>query len=386
MFDISLVHLKKNTTYCLEAKTFDDTGDLFISKSYFRSETGEISLSCDAPISGSYQGINPMGFIEYMEEDSLQVFQKKGLEDQQITLSLLEEHTLLDSAVLIQRGICDEIQVSQFHQGVTGKEFLPKLYKETIVIFPGSASDMNQRLAANLALKGYRVYTLQYFDKDRKQHLESIEIEPFIAFLQSLGKTILIGVSKGGELALLIGSLFPELFSKIVAYVPSALTYGGFPNIDKPCWVYRGISFPLAPLPPISDIKKVMTQQQILQATPILLKGLKNKKLVMKSMIAVENLQCPLLLISGKNDMMWPSSVYCQMILDRIKNCHRQIYVKNASYENCGHQIQMPYLPCSGRYKKHPIDSKTYDFGGTPSGNARAARQSWKEVISFLNL
>ncbi|MCP5899189.1 hypothetical protein NL320_27525, partial [Klebsiella pneumoniae] len=60
------------------------------------------------------------------------------------------------------------------------------------------------------------------------------------------GFIALSGQSRGGELVLLLGSLFPRSVAAVIGYVPSALVHGGQAAADPavgrdgPAWLYRG--------------------------------------------------------------------------------------------------------------------------------------------------
>ena len=49
-----------------------------------------------------------------------------------------------------------------------------------------------------------------------------------------------------------------------------------------------------------------------------------------------------------------------------------------------GHGVQNPYGPTPGRPYFHPVAQAWMTVGGTASGNARADKEAWKEVLDFL--
>lgn len=56
-------------------------------------------------------------------------------------------------------------------------------------------------------------------------------------------RTGIVGASRGGELALLAASLFPEV-KAVVGYTPSGIIWEGIGDDGAPAWTYRGEAFP----------------------------------------------------------------------------------------------------------------------------------------------
>jgi hypothetical protein len=92
--------------------------------------------------------------------------------------------------------------------------------------------------------------------------------------------------------------------------------------------------------------------------------------------IPVENFHGPVLLLSGKDDQHWPSSLRASRIIERLRR-HRYSDV-HLSYDKAGHWIPYAYLPTGERHKMKLM------IGGTPEGTARAQDDSWLKVLDFL--
>ena len=105
-----------------------------------------------------------------------------------------------------------------------------------------------------------------------------------------------IGTSRGGRLALLLGAHYPDL-QAVVSYVGSGLVFPS-PAGPEPAWTFRG-----KPLPWISN------RFDILQADP---------EQFDKAEIPVERTNGPVLLISGDADQVWPSTQLSQVAMDRL--------------------------------------------------------------------
>jgi hypothetical protein len=63
------------------------------------------------------------------------------------------------------------------------------------------------------------------------------------------GRVGLVGVSRGGELALLVAATFPELVGPVVAYTPSSVVWQGLnltlpPGETRSSWTHQGKALP----------------------------------------------------------------------------------------------------------------------------------------------
>jgi dienelactone hydrolase len=98
-----------------------------------------------------------------------------------------------------------------------------------IVFLGGSSGGLGyEEELKSLALNGYSVFSLAYFKKDGlPDKLENIPLEYFENAFDWLStksqadtsKLLLLGVSRGAELALLLGSYYPQV-KGVIAYSP----------------------------------------------------------------------------------------------------------------------------------------------------------------------
>jgi dienelactone hydrolase len=184
----------------------------------------------------------------------------------------------------------------------------------------------------------------------------------------------ILGSSRGSELALLAGASFPRI-KAVVAYGPSnsswAALVGGGPQ--KAAWTIDGNPVPFVPNPPrelVSGIKEMTS------GLSPLLQGLllSYSHPVQRAEIPVEKINGGVLLVSGKDDRVWPSSAMSDLIVSRLKENGFRYPVVNLSYEGAGHLIDFPFFPTPSRI----------ELGGTPEGLARADLESWTRVLEFL--
>lgn len=279
----------------------------------------------------------------------------------------------------------------------------------SIILLPGSEGGIPESFAKELAFSGYCVLALGYFGLEGLPNaLENISLEYFQkaflwlrnqAFIKS-EKVCLIGYSRGGELALLLGSIYHHLIHAIIAYVPCSSICGGFPHPNKPAWLLNNQPiFPFLSGYSNDDIN-LTEEQDLFLATkskqipfhantvddPYIIKDLflvRNKKYnwLSEAAIPVENIRCPLLLISAESDQIWPSALYAQLIMERLEQKKSRIVRKHICFSNAGHGITKPY---EGSIY-HPIGKFWCKLGGTLEGNVIACKKSFAATLDFLN-
>ena len=147
-------------------------------------------------------------------------------------------------------------------QGVSfDGEFYPPLgspKKLGVLVLGGSDGGIPGRRAKCIAENGFPVLALAYFKTKRTpEYLDMIPLEYFDQPIEWLkknnhtqgGRIVVIGESKGAELALLLASRKPEI-SGLVAFVPGAVVFQGIPKDYWPprsSWSYMGEPIPFVP-------------------------------------------------------------------------------------------------------------------------------------------
>lgn len=304
--------------------------------------------------------------------------------------------------ILIEMSLCKmstNIQREEIRaEGLVATLFSPQSLKNKqnsiILTLGGGAGGLSEFRAQLLASNGLTALCLAYFGcNGLPSHLQEIPLEYFekaLNWLQSkkggqFTQIILWGVSRGSELALLIGSLFPEKIKAIIAYVPSSVVYGSLIDPLKSAWIYKGKPIiPNAPFPcGIEQLQAKKNSGEPISLTPFFLQGMKQKEQFQASAILVEQIQCPLLLISGEDDQMWPSTLFANQIQKRLKIKKSSIPCFHYSYPNAGHSLT-PFSPHSTIRKIHSIDHFCFNFGGNPTTDAKASLDAWEKTICFL--
>lgn len=280
--------------------------------------------------------------------------------------------------------------------GVVGKLFFPNTSEKraAVVVFGGSDGGFNEAPAKLFAKEGYVALALAFFHAEGlPENLENIPLEYFLKGIKWLrgqpqvkaDKIHLYGPSKGGELVLLLASTFPDEMASTVAVVPSCVTFGGIPDEKMACWTLQGHPLPVAPTPSKEDVYKQLETQKTVDLVKIYLKKMQDKEAFQKAFIGVEKIKCPILLISGKDDRMWPSSIYSDLIMQRLNEVQSPIEREHLCYDHVGHMITHPYGLILTKAFRHPVTGLLYEIGGDRKEQAFACKDAWEKILSFLS-
>lgn len=382
----------------IQAGMIDDNGEKWDSWALFEADKdGFISIS-QAPLSGTYEQADGMGIFWSMHPTSNKFasFKKKG--DLEVYLSLIvNEQEVAHKTIQRLRKSADVKQIDIREDGLVASLFIPPSEKPlpVIITLSGSNGGLGENRAKLLASHGFSVLALGYFGVEGlPSTLENIPLEYFEKAFNWLehrkdvnGNCIgLYGASRCAELALILGSIFPNKIQAIVATVPSNVIFAGLGNKRIPAWIYQEKPVgPDAPVP-LTDTSNGRGQspEYPIATTLDFLKGLSDHpQEFLEAEIPVEKIKSPLLLISGGDDQMWPSSLFSQKIMDRLKEKNSTIVRNHLEYPLAGHLINIPFLPSESIYY-HPHGKLWFSMGGSSKEDNLASLDSWKKLISFF--
>jgi dienelactone hydrolase len=406
---IRLSHLSPGEFVTLRAETQDGSLRRWISHATFVADShGCVNVSTQEPIRGTYSEINAMGLFWSMvpEETKRPTFFTKT-KPTPMTVKLTAE---VNGAVLASTSIQREFaaagvtEIPIREQGLVGTLFLPvdPIPHPAVIILNGSDGGMHENAAALLASRGYAALALAYFGmEDLPKELINIPLEYFekaIGWLQKQKQVVphkiaVIGLSRGGELALLLGATFPAIRA-VIAGAPSGIVYGGVKSnssdYSSPSWTQYGVPLPYVPYKPtffdtVMFLGKWLTHTPFV-SKPAFLQTLQKRKEVAEATIPVEKIQGPILLLSGQQDQLWPSAQFSELILERLRSHKHPYLYEHLSYAEAGHFVCFPYgLPSlPPMIALSPVAGMLIVFGGTPGAQAAAATDSWLKIRAFL--
>ena len=203
-------------------------------------------------------------------------------------------------------------------------------------------------VTTRLVERGYNVLSLAYFKANGLPgSLEEIPLEYFEKTFEWLAaqpevvsnKYALIGGSKGGELSLLLGSMFANI-KAVVGLLPSSVVWQGIPRSilatgkqPRSSWSYRGAGLPYLP--------SSLSSRDILAMLSMRMRNIMEKDLAEvvwhpEAVIPVERTEGAILLVSGKKDRIWPSTAMSNQIVNRLEEKGFQNYYQHIVFES-GH-------------------------------------------------
>lgn len=375
---------------------------------YTAGEDGVVDLTREAPVSGDYTGLSPMGLIwaQSPDDGKSREYFNHPVTDALVTDVVARVEGAEARASFTQRLASDGVtRVEVREEGLVGTLYLPAGSAPgshpAVMILNGSGGGINEPRAALYASRGYAAFALAYFKAPGlSDYISNTPLEYFQTGLRWLRNKVqpkhdfvaISGQSRGGELVLLLGATFPKEVSAVVAYVPGAVVHSGQnacdPKIGRegPTWLLGG-----KPIPHVWENNRTATWAPFDEGPAphrhekAILTALQDPDAVARARIRVEDIEGPVMLLSGTDDGSWPSSLYSKMVQDKLVEVHHPYPVKWLDYENGGHSILFPYVPTTQLVYAHPVSGKISTSGGNPKDNARADQESWEGVTSFLD-
>ncbi len=363
---------------------------------------GKIDLAKQAPRKGTYDGVEPMGLFWAMEPDKAMESDKANakpappkITDPRLTHFEVElDGRVVAKAELARYLAKPGVRITDVREnGLVGKLFEPEAKGKhaALIILSGSGGGMNEGEAALLASRGYITFALAYFDPrglpGLPKELVKIPLEylktgiDWLAARDSVDAQRLgvLGTSKGGELALLLGATFPQI-KLVVANVPSHVTWSGIGgSFGDPGWTYQGKPLPYVKTRPGPAFFAQLAAKKPLRLVDLYAAGLEDKDAEQKAIIAVEKINGPVLLVTGKDDQMWPSSQMADKVVARLR-AHKHAHpFEHLSYEGAGHAVVSGYMPM-----KDTVIAGNLALGGSVTANARAFKDYRPKVLEFL--
>lgn len=377
-------------------------GDRWESHAIFFADThGVVDLAQQAPTEGSYQERNPMGLFSSM------ALQSGDLKGPHLT-ALRPTPTRITLTVEVAGKVVATETVERIYrapgvtarkveeQGVIGEFYQAAGRKSPVVItlsgaeggYAGASS-----LAALLASHGISALALGYFGlpglPSALNHIPLETVERAITWLQQqagldLERLGILGVAKGGELALLAASTFPQIRA-VVGLTPSGVLLAGLQDSfawkSAPSWTYRGKPLPYVPFK-VTPGFVLSALGAAIRRKPIPLIGayqasLQNEEAVARATIPVERINGPVLLVTGEDDQIWPAPRLARQVIDRLKALRHPYPIRQISYPGVGHTIPLPYVPSV------PGPGAGLALTGDPEADAAAGADAWQQVLAF---
>lgn len=370
--------LQPGAQVSIRAELMDGEDHPWAAEAEFVADSaGVVDTARQAPVKGSYKTVSAMGLVWSMKPTAKDVHvyrPPRDLAPQTIAFHLLVGEKDVATAQLTQIAVAAGVRQFKVEGTLRGVYYVPagEGKHAAVLVLGGSEGGMPTRRAAWLASHGYAALALCYFRcEGRPNALLRIPLEYFGEALGWLanrpevdGERLgVMGTSRGGELALQLGSMYPAL-KAVVAYVPSNVRVAaccGF-RPPQPAWTYRG--------------------QDLLFVLP----GFGDPAREMMAKIAVEKTHGGILMIGAESDAVWPSAQMVEEADSRLRESHFGFPLVELVYQHAGHRAGMPQIgPTWEKDSRRPMmPGGSTDFGGTPEGNAWSTLDAIPKVLGFL--
>lgn len=372
-------------------------GIVWLSEASFVATGTDVDLTRDAPAAGSYQGVDGMGLFwsraprpagDLNVADPMTVMLTASIEGGGST----GPHRLRRSfkaASVRQEDVREDGLLARIFEPAD-----PGIHPAVLVV-GGSAGALqwSAETAALLASRGFVALAVAYFGMPGlPATLDRIPLEYFGKALRWLqrrpgvdaARTGVMGISRGGELALLLGATYPDLHA-VVAYVPSGILWSGYPPTGRSSWTWQGQELPCAGNIPPAEFAQMLARAGVRDETPEAFEMcLQDPSTVDAATIPVERINGPILMVTGQADGLWPCERLTRHAIERARARGFSHPVQHLSYPDAGHGIGWPNVTTTVTRFKHPLSGDEIDLGGTAAATAHASRNSWPRVLAFL--
>lgn len=406
---VQLHGLRPGVQVTLRAEATDPRGRSWCSAAVFEivDDDGVLDLHRHAPLSGSYRGVDPMGLIwsmrpvggptpghvpDFLAPTPLRLTAET--DGKRIAWTEVQRLRVPDD--LVREDIREQGLVGTLYRPA-GDEHVPG-----VILLGGAEGGMHEDDAALLAGHGYAALALAYYGMPGlPPTLRDVPLEYFATALEHMrrhpnvqaDRLAAVGASKGGEAALLIGSLLGGLRA-VVSVVGSGLVTQGISQdvlggsfleiLATPVasWTYQGCELPYLP-----NVSTPRMEQAVAEGSPVALRWAMPEHghaadLVSAATTPVDRIDGAVLLISGEDDQGY-GVAYHDAAARRLARSDRPGNWRHIIHKDAGHLIAAPpYGPTT--QSTSPGPGVTFRHGGTPAADALAREAAWRQILDFL--
>lgn len=355
---------RPGSTVTLTASAADVHGVRWTSKAAFRADAhGAVDPARQAPLDGSYSGVDEMGLFWSMDPPTGEPTEFFGVAGAAFTVDVTAAGQGTTAARTLTRSFQsagERVQALTVEQdGFEGHLFLPARLARpapALVMIGGSEGGESMDDAAMLmAAKGYPALSVGYFAvSGTPPTLKDVPLEYFAKAATWLARQpgvdprhlLILGASRGSEAALLTAQDFPDVVHGAILIAPSADVWGALPPPGD-AWTLHG--------------------------APAGAPG---------STIPVDKVSGPVQSFAGTDDQLWQSPLWAREITSELDAAHNPYPHADHEFPGAGHVVgSIPFLPetndpASGPHKIH--------LGGTRQADAAAQGQTWSAMFGLL--
>lgn len=336
----------------------------------------DLDLTRDAPVAGSYRGVDPMGLFwsrRAVPAADVPGWMPLAGDWRVLTLSAEVEGTATRILQPIHRTFSlGTVSRELREDGLVGRLSLPQgpgPHPAVLVVGgSGGGMDWSGEVAALLASRGFAALALAYFGMEGlPASLDRIPLEYFGRALDWFAKQpevaprriAVCGMSRGSELALLLGATFPAVRA-VVTFAGSGIVFAAYPPTGHSAWTWQGRELPGTYVIP----------QDREEGEPYA--------------IPVERIQGPVMFIVGEADGIWPAAELTGFAVRRLREQGFPHRVELLSYPGAGHFLGWPNVATTTARSRHPVSGQEMVRGGSPEATAHARQDAWPRMLAFL--
>eukprot|EP00927_Polykrikos_kofoidii_P012465 TRINITY_DN15375_c0_g1_i1.p1 TRINITY_DN15375_c0_g1~~TRINITY_DN15375_c0_g1_i1.p1 ORF type:complete len:430 (+),score=52.82 TRINITY_DN15375_c0_g1_i1:49-1338(+) len=384
---------KSEVTLHLRIEPENSTGAAFVSSAAFiADENGSVDLSTHAPIRGSYKGVDLSGLWWSVKaapdappgsrfsnrdarHDRVAVLSAK-VADLEVCLQIkLRRRYLAES---VNRKVLNE-----FPAGPVGVLFEPTSQAScpAILLIGGSAGELLEAWGAMLASHGFTAFCLRFIGQEPlPKSPDEVDLGYIIDACGWLAQRtqitqapVLMGHSAGAQLAL-AAACAGAVVSKLVLLSPSHVRT----RVGDRGFSLRGSEVPTVQF----DVARARIENGELELRDATLWWLNETEEVLAAEVPCEQLNCPVLAVSGSDDRDWASEPMTRKLMQRLNQPCRSVS-HHLCYAGAGHFFEPPLIPLL-RAVWHRSVGGVIAMGGEPKAQHEAQADLWPRLLAFL--
>ncbi|MFD1151923.1 acyl-CoA thioester hydrolase/BAAT C-terminal domain-containing protein [Saccharothrix hoggarensis] len=361
------------------------TGDRAAEAVFLADERGVVDLTRHAPVEGAYSGVDPMGLFWAMAPTGgtprgtvVEVDGAGRVEVDRRTVPEGVRRTEVTENGLV--GVLFEPDDDETHPGV--------------LVLSGSEGGLHELDAALLAGHGFAALTLAHFGAPGvPDDLVEIPLEYVGAAVEWLGaragKVGVLGGSRGGELALLVGATFPQVNAVVSVVGSGVVTQCIGPGRrlsqklehEAASWTWQGRPLPYLPYSVPHELRMRIVDGE---PVPLRLAFDLTDGIPEDTEIPVERINGGVLLLSSGRDESWPCVELSEVAARRLAERGHPHRHEHVVYPEAGHLIAgPPHRPTTDVVVPGP--GVRFAMGGTPAATAAARADAWRRTVEFLS-
>ncbi|MDQ2586044.1 acyl-CoA thioesterase/bile acid-CoA:amino acid N-acyltransferase family protein [Saccharothrix yanglingensis] len=361
------------------------TGDRAAEAVFRADERGVVDLTRHAPVSGDYSGVDPMGLFWSMTPTggtprgaAVEASGVGRVEVERLTVPDGVKRTEVAERGLV--GVLFEPADAETHPGV--------------LVLGGSEGGLHEDDAALLASHGFAALALAYFGAPGvPDDLVEIPLEYFGTALEWLGGRAdalgVLGGSRGGELALLLGATFPRVEAVVSVVGSGVVTQCVGPGSrllrklehEAASWTSGGRPLPYLPYSVPDELRAAVVDGE---PVPLRLAFDLSDGVPEDVEIPVERINGGVLLLSSGDDQSWPCAELSAVAERRLREHDHPFPHEHVVYPGAGHLIAgPPHRPTTDTVVPGP--GVRFRMGGTPAATAAARADAWRRTVEFLS-